>query len=205
MPHFLIGLTGGIGTGKSTVADELRQLGAEVVSGDELGRQVLEATPELQTAIRQKFGESVFTSEGLIDRRALGKRVFADPAEVQWLTQATFPGIYERWQTAFRRSARSVAVFDAALIFEWGIEKDFDLLLVVTAPLSDVQKRLSLSGRLTEDEARARLSGQLSVDDKAARAHAVLTNDGSIDELRAKVCAFWKTTIETELMRRNKR
>jgi dephospho-CoA kinase len=199
---FRIGLTGGIGSGKSTVAGELALLGTEIVSGDELGRQTLEQSPELLKKIRDRFGDGVFDSQGVLIRRALGKRVFADRVDVQWLTDATFAGIHSRWLAAVEHTASAVIVFDAALIFEWGIEKDFDLLLVVTAPAEKVQTRLEASGRLSAAEAQSRLAGQIPPESKAAAADVVLHNDGSLDTLRTQVQQIWKNTIEPELSRR---
>jgi dephospho-CoA kinase len=199
---FRIGLTGGIGTGKSFAAEELRKFGSEIVSGDELGRQAVDSSPDLLQQIRGRYGNEVFDPNGKLIRRALGLRIFADPAEVQWLTSATFPRIHRLWLDAIGRTDCPVIVLDAALIFEWGIEKEFDLLIVVRAPLEQVQARLEVSGRLSAAEARSRLTRQMSPDSKASSADVTIDNQGNPEQLRAAVQQLWKDRIEPEVNRR---
>jgi dephospho-CoA kinase len=92
-----IGLTGGIGSGKSTAAKYFAQYGAEVVLGDELGRKAVETRKDIQSAIRKRFGEEVFQSSGELDRAKLGELVFSDSESVRWLTALTFPYIHAAW------------------------------------------------------------------------------------------------------------
>ena len=201
MKPILIGLTGGVGVGKSSVAAILRELGAEIIVGDELGRIALEESPELLAAVRDRFGDSVF-AEGKLLRRELGRRVFTAPDETRWLTELTFPRIHELWRDAVRHSQREVIVFDAALIPEWGIENEFDFLIVVTASPESVSQRLVSSGRLTSDEINARQAIQaLSAKTGTLQATRIV-NDGSQDDLRRQIEEFWKSKIEPELKRR---
>ncbi len=202
MVPFRIGLTGGIGVGKSTVAAELQALGAEIVSGDELGRQTLEESPALLELIRERFGDSVFAPDGALLRRKLGEVVFARPEDARWLTQLTFPGIHARWQRAVAAARGPVIVLDAALIFEWGIEGEFDLVVIVRADADTVARRMLANGRLSPSEAAARLAAQLPPDVKAARAHVVLDNQGSLPAFQETIRRFWQLQIEPELLRR---
>jgi dephospho-CoA kinase len=202
---FLIGLTGGIGSGKSTVAAELAELGAEIVSGDELGRRALEGSPDFLAQIRSRFGNDVFDSDGKLVRRKLGDKVFGDAEKVLWLTRASFPGIHAFWLEAVERSQREVVVFDAALIFEWGIEKEFDLLVVVQSALEDVVSRSLEAARLSRREVEARLTSQIPPATKAERADVVLVNDGSLDEFRQKIREFWATRVVPELNNRREK
>jgi dephospho-CoA kinase len=199
---YLIGLTGGIGSGKSTAAAELAALGAEVISGDELGRQVLESSRPLLAEIRFRFGADVFNANGTLNRRILGDRVFGGTDDTRWLTQKTFPGIHQIWTQAVARSARAVIVLDAALIFEWGIESEFNVVVIVEASRQNILQRMTSSGRLTAAEIEARLSAQIPPEVKAQKADVVLANDGSPEEFREKVHEFWKAHVEPELQQR---
>jgi dephospho-CoA kinase len=199
---FLIGLTGGIGVGKSSVAFLLERRGAQVVSGDELGRQALEESPQLLASVRERFGDDVFGSDGSLLRRKLGERVFASPKHVRWLTAQTFPRIYQLWREAIQHATAEVVVFDAALIIEWGIERDFDCLIVVTASPEIVRRRLRENGRLSDDELRARQTGQTDPAVRLAVADVVFTNDGSPESLEAQVNGFWSEQIVPRIQRR---
>jgi len=198
MVPYLIGLTGGIGSGKSTVAAEFENLGAEIVVGDELGKRVLEESTQLIARIRDRFGDSVFNEDGSLNRRSLGQALFASPEDVRWLTDLTFPGIYKLWRDAVRLSQKSVMVFDAALIFEWGIEQDFDLVLLVTSDVEEIRQRMKESGRLSESELDARLAAQMPLNDKIAKADLIIGNDGTIEDLRQFVRNLWREKIEPE-------
>jgi dephospho-CoA kinase len=202
---YLIGLTGGIGSGKSTVASYLEALGAEIISGDDLGKIVLEGSPELLAKIRERFGDDVFDDDGQLLRRALGERVFANSDNALWLTHLTFPGIHRLLRERTLKSVKDVVVFDAALIFEWGIQQEFDLLLIVQAARDRVVQRLAAGGRLSAGDIEARLASQISPDVKAQSADAVLTNDGSLKEIQRKVDEIWTTRVLPELQRRRMR
>ncbi len=192
---FLIGLTGSPGTGKSTVAELLAAKGAAVISGDELGRRVLREFPELKDALRARYGDEIFTARGALKRRALGRIVFTRNGEAAWLNALMFPKIYELLQRDIRKFCRKhrVLVFDAAMIFEWGIEKEFDSIWVVTAPEELANVRLRNSGRLSPNEIRMRMQAQLSPEEKARRADVVLPNIGNRKQLQQSVNRIWKS------------
>jgi dephospho-CoA kinase len=199
---YLIGLTGGIGSGKSSVAAIFAQLGCEVVSGDELGKRVLEESGELIDKIRERYGEQVFLPEGKLNRKELGKLIFQSQEEVQWLTQLTFPGIYTFWKETILRTNCEVALFDAALIYEWKIDKEFDLMIAVVADYDIVLARALAKGKFSEKEIEMRLSGQLDYQEKIKRAHVVLVNNSTFANLQHSVNDLWKTIIEPELKNR---
>ncbi|MFZ5432918.1 MAG: dephospho-CoA kinase [Calditrichota bacterium] len=199
-----IGLTGGIGTGKSTAAAEFRRHGAEIIVGDDLGRQALEGTPHLLEQVRARFGSDVFHADGSLNRRELGRRVFSDVPEARWLTELTFPPIWQLYRKAVSGSRSDVVVFDAAMIFEWGIEEEFDLVVLVTADIENVIKRVSVSGRLSETEVRSRINQQIPIALKMAEADCILLNDGTAVDLRTQIDRFWDERIEPELIRRRK-
>ncbi|MBU0507325.1 dephospho-CoA kinase [bacterium] len=204
MQPFLIGLTGEIGVGKSTVARALAELGAEIVVGDELGRSALEESLAILTRIRERFGGEVFATDGSLNRRALGKRVFSAAEDARWLTELTFPGIHALWREQVSRSRTDVLVLDAALIFEWGIEREFDLIVLVSADSESVLHRIERSGRLSRQEIQSRVAAQLSADVKRQKADIVLTNNGTFAELQHSVRELWQARIEPEIQRRRK-
>lgn len=202
MKPLLIGLTGGIGAGKSTVAGYLAELGAEIVVGDELGRRAFEKAPELLESVREKFGDTVFHTDGTLNRRLLGKKVFGSREDTRWLTELTFPVIYELWRQAVKAAKAEVVVFDAAMIFEWRIEKEFDLLILVTADVDTVCSRVAKQNRLTLEEVKARHQQQMDVEWKRKHCHIVLVNNGSLNELESQVHKFWNNRIIDETAKR---
>jgi dephospho-CoA kinase len=202
MNPVLIGLTGAPGTGKSTVAEMLARRGAAaVVVGDELGRRALRRFPELKDKLRRRYGDAIFTSRGALKRRALGRIVFTRKGEAAWLNRLMFPKIYELLRGDIKRLSKThrVIVVDAAMIYEWGIEKDFDLIWVVTAPLEMAEARMASGGRLSADEVRMRLAAQVSPREKARRANRVIANNGSKRQLREAVDRAWKSQVQPRL------
>ena len=200
MKPIRIGLTGGIGVGKSSVAAILAEYGAEIIVGDELGRIALENSPESLDAIKARYGSSMFADDGKLLRRELGKRIFALPEDARWLTALSFPQIHQLWQEAVAKTRNSVIVFDAALIFEWGIEAEFDFLVVVMATANVVKERLVESGRLSAAEVVARQTIQAATHRHTAT-EQIIVNNGAPDELRRQVDTFWRNVVEPELHR----
>ncbi|MBL0061925.1 MAG: dephospho-CoA kinase [bacterium] len=195
MKKVKIGLTGGIGAGKSTVANMLAKHGAAIVTGDELGRQVLDEDADVREALVERFGAQIASSDGILNRKALAALVFADPNQSKWLTLLTFPGIYSRWQNAFDQSKKSIVVFDAALIFEWNIQKDFDVIVVVAADAKLAYDRASV--RFSKEDIERRIAAQLPVAYKVLNADFVFQNDGSLDDLAKQVEDLWKHKIKS--------
>lgn len=175
----LIGLTGGIATGKSTFAAALRALGVPVVDADQLARAVVApGTPGLAAVVRA-FGPGVLGPGGELDRKALGARVFADAEARRRLEAITHPAIREAMQAETARLAAAghdLAFYDAALLFEVGLDRAMALVVVVDAPPEAQLARLAARDGLTRAQAEARLAAQLPVAEKAARADVVVEN-----------------------------
>ncbi len=190
----LIGLTGPIGSGKSTVASVWARSGAGVVEGDGMGRQALLVDAELRRKLAERFGREILDGEGQVIRRKLAEAAFGSADGAADLTRLTFPVLNRLARQGFQKLSKthSVIVYDAALIFEWGIDGDFDRIVVVTAPYEQLigrtVKRLGISRR----QAEGRLQGQIGIDEKVSRADIVIVNDGSIDELRLKAGEVWE-------------
>ena len=190
----LVGLTGGIGSGKSTVSRLLAERGAVVVDADLLAREVVQpGTPGL-AAVVETFGPEVLQSDGRLDRQALGDRVFADPAALARLNGIVHPLIAEQTAErldAAREAGGQVVVHDVALLVENGLAGNYDVVVVVaTEPATQLDLLVALRGMAPEN-AQQRISAQAALDDKLAVATHVIRNDGPLDELVSQVDRLW--------------
>jgi len=187
-----VGLTGGIASGKSTVADELAARGAVVVDADLLAREVVEpGTPGL-AAVVGRFGPTVLTGDGRLDRPALGRIVFADPDARRDLEQIIHPAVRARAAEIERQApSDAVVVHVIPLLVETGQAADFDICVVVDLDPETQLARLQQRNGLSRDEAEARMAAQASRQQRLAAADRVLHNDGSPAELRAAVGRLW--------------
>jgi dephospho-CoA kinase len=194
----LVGLTGGIACGKSTVARMFTERGAILVDADAIARDVVRAGTEGFDAVVEAFGPDVLAPEGGLDRAALGSTVFGDDAARRRLEAILHPLIASesgrRLQAAFAEGAPLV-VYDAALLFESGRSEHFRPVVVVSAP-PDVQlRRLMARDGLDEPSARARIDAQMPVAEKVARADHVIDNGGTREQTEAAVAALWDTLV----------
>jgi dephospho-CoA kinase len=191
-----IGLTGGIGSGKSTAAHRFAQLGALVIDADAVAREVVEPGTEGLAAVVAEFGEQVLDGAGRLDRAALAEVVFGDEAARGRLNAILHPRI--RAQAAERIAAApagTVVVQDVPLLVETGQAGSYDLVVVVEAPAELRVARLGRDRGMTAEEARARMAAQASDAQRRAVADVVLVNDGSPDDLRAKVDRLWRERV----------
>jgi dephospho-CoA kinase len=199
----LIGLTGGIGSGKSTVADLLAAKGAAVVDADAVTRQVQQPGTPVFDAIVAEFGREVVGADGGLDRRRLAGLVFDDPARRKRLEAIVHPAVIEesRRQIEALAADHSVVVYDVPLLVE-ATRGGFDLVVVVDVDPEVAVARVVASGRLTEADARARVAHQASRTERRAVADRVIDNSGPLDDLRSRVDELW-TWIEGERRRRD--
>ena len=182
-----IGLTGGIGSGKSRAADHFRQLGVPVVDADCLTRELTRPGAPTLEAIRSRFGENILDEQGRLDRSRLRRRIFSDAAARRDLEALLHPAVRARiaaWQAALT-APYGIAV--VPLLFEAGFEPLFDRILVIQAPAAERVRRVMARDRVTEAEVRCILSSQLTDKERRARADDLLTNDGSEAQLLAAV------------------
>jgi dephospho-CoA kinase len=183
-----VGLTGGIASGKSTVASMLVELGAVLIDGDALAREVVaRGTPGLDQVVAE-FGPELLTPEGDLDRAALGRIVFTDEAARRRLEAITHPLIFERY-AALEAAAPpgALVVHDIPLLAESGRANTFDEVVVVDAPPELQVQRMMDDRGWTRDEAEARIAAQASREDRLAIATHVIENTGSLEELRHRV------------------
>lgn len=190
----LVGLTGGIGTGKSTVARMLARRGAVVVDADDLARRAVAPGTAGHAEVVARFGRGVLGPDGAIDRKRLADVVFSDPAARRDLEAIVHPEVARMFaeEAARHRGTDRIVVYVAPLLIEAGRADGFDVLVVVTAPEETRVERLVRGRGMTEEEVRARIAAQLPQEEKAARADVVLDNGGSIEELERQVEELWR-------------
>jgi dephospho-CoA kinase len=189
----LVGLTGGIGSGKSTVSRMLEERGAVVFDADILARQAVEPGTPGHDAVIERFGANVLGPAGEIDREALAEIVFADPEARRALEEVVHPEVRRRFAEGAElyRDTDRVVVLTAPLLVETGMHSAFDVLVVVSAPVEAQVERLHRQRGMSEEQARARIAAQLPLEDKAAVADVIVDNDGSIPELERQVDRLW--------------
>jgi dephospho-CoA kinase len=189
----LVGVTGGLGAGKSTVAAMLARRGAALVDADDLARRALEPGTPAFKQVCDLFGDEVLTPDGRLDRRAIAARVFADDAKRRSLESIVHPEVFRGLAETLERhqDTDSIVVFDAALIVETGFHRECDVVVVVDAPIEDQVARAAAGRGLDAQQARARIAAQASPEERAAVADVVLENGGSLEDLDRRVDALW--------------
>ncbi|MGY4392592.1 dephospho-CoA kinase [Streptomyces sp. TE12347] len=187
-----VGLTGGIGAGKSEVSRLLAGYGAIVVDADRIAREVVEpGTPGL-AAVVAAFGESVLTAEGTLDRPKLGSIVFADPAKLRTLNAIVHPLVGARSaELEAAAGADAIVVHDVPLLTENGLAPLYDLVVVVDATPGTQLARLTALRGMAEEEARARMATQATREQRLAVATLVIDNDGPLEALEPQVRKVW--------------
>jgi len=192
-----IGLTGGIGSGKSTVAARLAELGAVVVDSDQLAREVVAVGSPGLARVVERFGPDVLRPDGSLDRPGLGRLVFGDPAALADLNAIVHPLVRARSEELTVQAAAGGAaavVHDVPLLVENGLAGNYDVVLVVQAPLELRLQRLAGRG-MDAETARARIAAQASDEQRRAVADVVLDNSGSFEHLAAQVDAAWARLV----------
>jgi dephospho-CoA kinase len=194
----VIGILGGVASGKSLVAKQLQELGAWVLDADRAGHEVLEE-PEVRQALRGRWGEEVFHSWGEVDRAAIARIVFGPPPrgprELSFLEQLTHPRIGARLRRQAddaRRQGATAVVLDAALMLEAGWDDQCDTILFVAAPRSVRLQRARQRG-WSEEQFAAREAAQKSLEDKRQRADQTIDNSGTAEQTAEQVCRIWQS------------
>ena len=189
----LLGLVGGIGSGKSAVAGIMRELGGQVIDADKFGHEALRQ-PDIRTKVVARWGHAVLDESGEVSRRKLGAIVFADPAERKALEGLVFPWITRRINEEVARASADPAarfvVLDAAILLETGWGKTCDVIVFVTVPREIRLRRITQQRGWPIEEVTAREGAQFSMDDKTARAHTTIDNSGGLADTRKQVEAL---------------
>lgn len=182
----LVGLTGGIASGKSLVTSVLQELGAQVIDADLIVHDLLSNGQDAHREVVEHFGAGIELPDGTVDRAKLGEIVFSDPAQRAWLNQCIHPRVWEAYQQQVRRikerNPGAIVVMDAALLIETGYHKMMDQLIVVYAREQDQLQRLRERNRFTEEQARARIRSQMPLEEKRQFAHHIIDNTGTREE-----------------------
>jgi dephospho-CoA kinase len=193
MPFHVFGLTGGIGSGKSTVANLLRQRGVPVVDADELAREAVAPGSIGLAEVVAAFGPGVLDESGSLDRQKLGDLVFSDPQARRRLNAITHPIVRQLSQdrfTALAAQGVELAAYDVPLLFEVGLDAVLKPTVVVASSQANQVARVTARDGLSEAAAHARISAQLPLAEKRRRADHVIENDGSLAELEQQVDAL---------------
>jgi dephospho-CoA kinase len=195
----VVGLTGGIGTGKSTVSAMLRELGATVIDADEATRAVQARGSEGLRRLVEEFGTGILTPDGELDRARLAEIAFADPAARERLNGIVHPLVRE-WMAERQREAVErddpVVVLDIPLLFEARGAGAFETVLLVYAPEAVQVERLVAQRGMPEAQARARIAAQMPIEEKRRLATHVIENTGTLAELRTRVERAWAALSE---------
>lgn len=197
-----VGLTGGVASGKSTVAGVLADLGAVVIDADALAREVVEkGTPGLDRVVAE-FGEGLLTPEGDLDRPAMGRLVFGDADARRRLEAIVHPLVFERYaELEAAAPAGAVVVHDIPLLAESGRAGDFDAVVVVDVPREVQVERMLRDRGWTREDAESRIAAQATREQRLAVATHVVENIGSLEDLRARVSELYAELLATAAAR----
>ena len=188
----LIGLTGGIASGKSTVAAILRRLGVAIVNADELSREVVQPGTPGWKEIVDTFGTEILQPDGTVDRQRLRKIIFSDPAARKKLEAVIHPRVRALAQQRFQEHAAAgfeIVVYEVPLLFEGNLQNSLRPVVLVATNVETQKNRLQDRDHLAESEAEKHITAQMSLEEKRRLADYVIENDGTLDELERRVRA----------------
>jgi len=194
----VIGLTGGIGSGKSTVSKFLKELGAVILDADKVGHEAFKPNTKAWHEVIATFGRQILTPSGEVDRKKLGEIVFSNPESLSRLNQIMHPKMYDMMKAQieeYRQQGVAVVVLEAAVLIEANWTSLADEVWVTVAPEDKVLKRLKEQRGLDEEQTLARIRSQLSAEERAQHADVIINNDGDLDEVKAKVKELWARLV----------
>ena len=193
---FLVGLTGGIASGKSTVASMLERLGAEIIDADIIAREVVEPGTDGLSKVVQAFGESVLQSSGSLSREALASVVFGNQEQRSRLEAILHPLIKERTSSRIATSTAAVVVYVVPLLVEANVDYPFDFVVTIESGVETQTQRLIESRGLTLAEAEARISSQATEEQRAARADFLVDGSVALTELESQISKLWQLILQ---------
>ncbi len=195
-----IGLTGGIGSGKSTVTGLFRKRGAHIIDLDLLAHQVEQPGGSAWQGIVEYFGRGILDTEGRIDREALGRIVFRDSVKREALNRIVHPAVFDEWRRRIddigRGDGQAIVISDVPLLIEVGGHEKMDIVILVYAPPGVQIERIMKRNGYTEEEARDRLRSQMPLAEKIPFADFVIHNEGALEETEAAVEKIWKELLK---------
>ena len=194
-----LGVTGGIGSGKTTVCGFLQEKGARVFYADIEAKRLMQEDASVRAEITEAFGPEAYTDDGALDRAVLADRVFGDAERLEQLNAIVHPRVFEAFEAAKERAAEEgvdLLVHEAALLFEAGGDAHVDVTAAVVAPDADRVARVAERDDVAPEKVRARMEHQLPQDELRRRADYVIENDGSLDDLRRKSVELYWSVVE---------
>ncbi len=195
----VIGITGGIASGKSTISKILKEMGAYIIDADEIGREVVQKGEKAYNEIVRYFGDDILLDSGEINRKKLGNIVFSDPEELKVLNDITHPEIVERISEKvddLKKNEVRTIVIDAAILFEMGLNKHCDSIWLIQTDRETQLNRLMERDRFDSKNAQNRIKRQHENENNIAFADVIINNDKSLDEIKEEVKEIWDKTIE---------
>jgi dephospho-CoA kinase len=196
--HMIVGLTGGIGSGKSTVARLLAERGAAIIDTDVIAREVVEPPSALLDRLREEFGPGAITADGRLDREAVAGMVFSDEAKRRRLNELTHPEILKRVLALMGQYPPSaIVVVVVPLLFESGFERNCHRVIAVVAPQATRIRRVMLRDGISEDAVRARMQAQLADADYERKGATIIRNTGDAAALETAVDEVWRSLAAT--------
>ena len=192
---FLVGLTGGIASGKSTISTMLAKLGAEVIDADLVAREVVEPGTQGHIEVVAEFGQGVIQPDGSLSRAALAEQVFADQAKRTKLEAILHPLIKQRTMQLIAQSKNAIVVYVVPLLVEAKVDYPFDLVITVESGIENQIQRLKDKRGLSEDEARSRIQAQASEDERVARSDVRLDGSVPVSKLEDEVSKLWDLLV----------
>jgi len=194
----IIGITGGIGSGKTEVAKVFKKMGAKILSGDEIGKEVVEENKSVLKKLIETFGEEILNRNKKLNRRKLGKIAFSSIENRDKLNTIVHPYLLSNLKKQIREHRKKgpgVVIVDAALIIEWGLQKELDYLILVESSFQNRIKRLKEYSGYSQKEAINRIMAQIKDRTRRKYADYVIRNDKDLKELRKKVLFLWERLI----------
>jgi dephospho-CoA kinase len=189
-----IGVTGGIGSGKSLVCSEFKKLNIPIFFADEFAKKIIDTSATVQLEISRKFGDGIFDTNRKLKRKELAQIVFQDPDKLYLLNSIVHPAVFDRfslWKVELERSSTApYALAEAAVMFETGFSEMVDYVLAVDADLPVRIKRVMMRDSVTEAQVRERMKNQITIEELREESDFIVQNNGSIDDLQKKIEFF---------------
>lgn len=193
-PKKIIGLTGGFGTGKSTVAHLFEELGAYVIDADQLAHEALLKGSDVFLQVVKLFGPSILSASGEIDRQKLAETIFKDPKQRKKLEALIHPYVFRRMEEQISQAEEHVVILEVPLLFETGLDQRCDQVIVVDASDAAASERLKERG-FSDQQRQARQAVQMLMDKKKKQAHFLINNNGSLKATKQQVAEVWRQII----------
>lgn len=196
-----VGLTGGIGSGKSSVSSMLKDMCIPIIDADIISKEVLNLYPEVLSEIRREFGEKYFNEEGKLKRRQLGNHIFSNDAERRKLEKIIIPFIKKEIFIKFEQynsNGEKICVLDAPTLIEQDLHKSMDVVVLVWVDKETQVKRIKKRDNMNAEDINNRINAQMSLDEKKKKADFIINNSGSIEDTKAQVEAVFIAIKESE-------